>query len=51
MTQLQRSMCAAKIIYNHAAQFMNVLTVTKKPNVDIATWASENSHVDLARTT
>ena len=30
---------------------MNVLTVSKKPNVDTATWASENSHVDLAHTT
>ena len=29
---------------------MNVLTVSKKPNVDIATWASKNSHVDLAQT-
>ena len=32
------------------ALLMNVLTVSKKPNVDIATWASENSHVDLAQT-
>ena len=30
---------------------MNVLTVLKKPNVDTATWAFENTHVYLAYTT
>ena len=25
---------------------MNFLIVMKKPNVDFATWASENNHVD-----
>ena len=37
--------------YTSPALFMNVLTVSKKPSVDTATWASENSHVDLAHTT